>query len=376
MRCPSLASILSLAVFMLGSAAMTHGASAAPASGAPPIIIAHRGASAERPEHTLEAYRLAIAQGADYIEPDLVPTRDGVLVARHENEIGSTTDVAERSEFANRRTTRLIDGAEVEGWFTEDFTLAELKSLHARERLPMLRPANTAHDGRYKIPTFEEVIALAKSEGARLGRVIGIYPETKHPTYFRSIGLPLEEKLLETLAAHGLDSAKAPVFIQSFEAGNLAELAKRTKVRLIQLMAAEGGPADRPELNYATMATPAGLAAIAGYAHGIGVEKAMLIPRAADGRLQDPTPLVADAHSAGLAVHVWTFRPENYFLPQGFKGAGGPAGKGDAEGEIRAFLETGIDGLFSDSVPPARAAVDAMVGSGRVGIGSSARDAR
>src|SRR5690242_20240985 len=191
---------------------------------ADPVVIAHRGASGYRPEHTLASYRLAIAMGADFIEPDLVSTKDGVLVARHENEISGTTDVADHPEFADRRATKVIDGRPVAGWFTEDFTLAELKTLRAKERLPQVRPDNTRYDGMFEVPTFEEVLALAKQESRRTGRRIGVYPETKHPTYFDGIGLSLEEPLVAALRRHGLDRPRAAVIIQSFETGNLREL--------------------------------------------------------------------------------------------------------------------------------------------------------
>jgi glycerophosphoryl diester phosphodiesterase len=316
---------------------------------AQPIVIAHRGASAERPEHTLGAYALAIEQGADFIEPDLVMTKDGVPVARHENEISGTTDVADRPEFAGRKATKTIDGETVTGWFTEDFTLDELKTLRARERLPQLRPANRAFDGQETIPTFAEVVALARRHG------VGVYPETKHPSYFEGLGLPIEPAMLKVLAEAGWTDAAAPVFLQSFEVGNLERLRKVTRLRLVQLMAASGGPADQPGESYSRMATPDGLKRIAAYADAVGVEKAMVIPRGADGRLSGPTRLVADAKAAGLAVHAWTFRPENYFLPEGLKGAGGPAGTGDMAGELRAFVAAGVDGVFTDLVPPARA---------------------
>lgn len=315
-----------------------------------PLVIAHRGASAERPEHTLMAYRLAIAQGADFIEPDLVITKDGHLVARHENEIGSTTDVAQHPEFADRKTSKSIDGERITGWFTEDFTLAELKRLKARERLPQLRPANMAFDGTECIPTFEQILDLVKAESSARGRKIGVYPETKHPSYFRALGLPLEEPLLKTLGAHGLDKHDSAVFIQSFEVGNLQQLHRKTAVRLVQLMSSTGGPADRPDLSYAAMATAGGLKAVAAYADAIGVEKTMVVPRTENGTLAAPTTLVADAHKAGLQVHVWTFRPENYFLPTDLRRGEGLAERGDAPAEIRAFLAAGIDGFFSDSV--------------------------
>jgi glycerophosphoryl diester phosphodiesterase len=315
---------------------------AAPA--AQPLVVAHRGASANRPEHTLEAYQLAIDQGADYIEPDLVMTRDGIFVARHENEISGTTDVAEHPEFADRRTTKTIDGEEMTGWFTEDFTLAELRTLRTRERLPQLRPGNTEYDGQFPIPTLEEIIALAQ----RQNRTVGIMPEIKHPGYFSSIGLPMEEALAEQLAAAGYDGADDPVFIQSFEIAALSELDVLTDVRLLQLIAAEGAPADAPETSYAHMATPAGLRAIAAYADAIGPDKNLLISRTQIDEHGEPTSLVADAHAAGLLVIPWTFRPENYFLPANLRVGEDPRANGRAEEEISRFLRLGIDGLFTD----------------------------
>ena len=313
-----------------------------------PIVIAHRGSSGERPEHTLAAYDRAIEQGADYVEPDLVLTKDGVLVARHENEIGETTDVASRPEFADRRTTKMIDGVSMTGWFTEDFTLAELRTLRARERLPQLRGANTAFDGLYQVPTFEEIIRLVRAREAETGRTIGIYPETKHPSYFASIGLPHEGPLLQLLARYGYDSADDALFIQSFEAGNLERLNSLTAVRLIQLVSAEGGPADRPGTSYADMVSAEGLAAIARYADGIGPAKDMVIARNADGTLGASTGLVARAHAVGLAVHPWTFRAENYFLPANLRSGADPRTHGDLAAEIRAFIAEGVDGLFAD----------------------------
>jgi len=318
-----------------------------------PIIIAHRGASGERPEHTIASYALAIEQGADFIEPDLVLTKDGVLVARHENEISETTDVADKPQFADRKATKMIDGQKMTGWFTEDFTLAELKTLRAKERLPLLRKANTTYDGQFEIPTFEEIILLTKAKEKETGRRIGIYPETKHPSYFASIGLPHETPLLALLEKHGYTQKDDPLFIQSFEVGNLKALRGKTKLRLIQLMSKDDGPADNPVARYADMATPAGLKAIATYADGIGVEKAMVISRTMLGNLDGPTQLVADAHAAGLDVHVWTFRRENYFLPLAQKSGINPAAHGDLVAEIKAFLDAGIDGFFSDNVAEA-----------------------
>lgn len=308
-----------------------------------PIIIAHRGASGLRPEHTLAAYDLAIAQGADFIEPDLVPTRDNVLVARHENDITATTDVADHREFAARRATKLIDGEEHSGWFTEDFTLAELKTLRARERLPDLRPANRAFDGQFEIPTLAEIIALAKARSKEIGRTIGIYPETKHPSYFAAIGHPIEARLVAELHAAGWDSADAPVFIQSFEVNNLKALRTMTRLRLIQLLDSKGGPADHAAPSYAQMATPAGLKAIAAYADGIGPNKAMIWDGAGV-----PTTLVADAHRVGLKVHPWTFRAENAFLALAFRTGTAPGAHGRLADEITAFLGLGVDGVFTD----------------------------
>lgn len=326
-------------------------------SGEPPIIIAHRGASGERPEHTLAAYQLAIDQGADFIEPDLVLTSDGVLVARHENEIGSTTNVADKPEFADRKTTKMIDGREYGGWFTEDFTLSELKTLRAKERLPDLRAANRDYDGQFAVPTFQDVLDLLKSHEKATGKRVGVYPETKHPSYFESINLPHDGPLLRLLDSHGYAGADDPVFIQSFEVGNLKRLAGKTEIRLVQLVAGEGGPPDLEGVRYADMLTADGLADIAGYAAGLGPSKDLVIDRDALGRLASPTGLVAAAHSAGLEVHPWTFRRENYFLPTDHKSGLDPRDAGDLEGEVRAFIAAGVDGLFSDNPAQAVAAL-------------------
>jgi glycerophosphoryl diester phosphodiesterase len=295
----------------------------ASAAGPDILIIGHRGASGHRPEHTIESYTVAIQMGADFIEPDLVSTKDGVLIARHENEIGGTTDVADK--FPERKTTKTIDGQSITGWFTEDFTLAEIRTLRAKERLPF---RSHERDGMYPIPTFDEVIALADAKSKDVGRTIGVYPETKHPTYFRSIGLPLEPPLLETLAKHGKRDRGAPVFIQSFEPANLKLLRPQTTLRLILLLEATAE------------VSPARLAEIKTFADGIGPNTRLVIPANADGTLREPTTLVADAHNAGLLVHVWTLRSEPAFLS--------PSYGGDPLEEYRQFASLGVDGIFGD----------------------------
>lgn len=327
-----------LALLVLLASGCTHRVAPLEASVAPvarPLVIAHRGASGLLPEHTIEAYRLAIEQGADFIEPDLVITRDSVLVARHENEISETTDVADHREFVSRRTTKSIDGKDVAGWFVEDFTLAELKTLRARQRVAS---RDQSHNGRYTVPTFDEVLELALAESKRLGRTIGVYPETKHPSYFQRIGKPLEEPLLASLRQVGWDRADAPVFIQSFETGNLRTLAKQTRVPLVQLIDAKGAPFGE-STTYADMLTPDGLREIAGYARGIGPHKSLVLPLTGDGKPLAPTTLISDAHAAGLLVHPWTFRSDRPFLPAGFV---------HGQDECRRFFSLGVDGVFSD----------------------------
>ena len=317
-----------------------------------PIVIGHRGASAYRPEHTLASYELAIRMGADYIEPDLVSTSDRVLVARHENEISGTTDVASHPEFASRQRTKVIDGNPITGWFTEDFTLGELRTLRAKERIPALRPDNVAFDGLYRVPTLQEVIDLVKRHG------VGIYPETKHPTYFDSIGKSLEEPLVATLDANGYTNQHDKVFIQSFEVGNLRQLNRMTGVRIVQLLDAVGRPYDfvvsGDPRTYADLATPAGLRFISGYADGIGPNKNLIVPRDSQNRLLPPTQLVRNAHREGLVLHPWTFRNENNFLPEDFR-AGNPAAPeylratGNMVSELALFYSLGVDGVFSDN---------------------------
>lgn len=289
------------------------------------------------------AYERAIEQGADVIEPDLVMSRDGVLLIRHENEIGGTTDVADHPEFAARRTTKTIDGQSVTGWFTEDFTWAELRTLTARERLAELRPANTAFDGLEPILTFEAVLEIARAASARTGRVIGVAPELKHPSYFAAIGLPLEDAFVAMLEMHGLTGAEAPVIVQCFEIGTLERLRTRIATPLLQLIAADGGPADRPGQTYAAMTTPEGLAQIAAYADWIGADTVLIEPEP-----NAPTALIADAHTAGLKVAGWTFRVENLFLPPADRIGDDPAAHGRLQERLARFAAYGLDAAFMD----------------------------
>ncbi|KQW50904.1 glycerophosphodiester phosphodiesterase [Nocardioides sp. Root1257] len=324
-----------------------------------PQVFGHRGASGYRPEHTLASYRLAIQLGADYVEPDLVSTKDGVLVARHENEISGTTDVADHPEFADRKATKVIDGRPVTGWFTEDFTLAELKTLRAKERLPQVRPENTAYDGRFEVPTFAEVLRLVQREERRTGRTIGVAPETKHPSYFDSIGLSLEEPMLRTLDRFGLDSKRDKVVIQSFEVGNLRQLDRQTDLPLEQLVDAAGGPFDQPGTTYAAMVTPSGLRTISRYADWVGPNKDLVLPRdPVTGATGEPSDLVDDAHRVGLKVVVFTLRNENQFMATNFRVGTDPNADGDIHAEITAFLDAGVDGLFADYPDAAVAARD------------------
>jgi glycerophosphoryl diester phosphodiesterase len=323
-----------------------------------PLVIGHRGAAGYRPEHTLASYELAARMGADYIEPDLVSTKDGVLVTRHEPEISATTDVASHPEFADRRTTKVIDGVSFTGWFTEDFTLAELKTLRAKERIPDVRQRNTIYDGRFDVPTLQEVIDLTRRLSRELGRRIGIYPETKHPSYFRSIGLPLEPPLVRVLRRNGLDRKGSKVFVQSFETSNLTALDRELDVPLVQLFGAAGTkPFDFVESGdprtYGDLATPAGLREIADYADGVGPSKDYIVPRDTSGASLEPTSFVDDAHEAGLVVHPYTFRNENQFLPLELRSSADPNAYGNAIAEYEQFYGLGVDGLFSDNADTA-----------------------
>lgn len=331
--------VRSLALILL--AAMVPTASAAQDM----LIIAHRGASAERPEHTLAAYELAIDQGADYIEPDLVATKDLVLVSRHENELSGTTDVATREEFEDRRRDKTIDGRLVAGWFVEDFTLAELRTLRAKERIPSLRPANTRFDGLYQVPTLAEIVKLVRGKEAATGKRIGLYPELKHPTFLlQNAGIDLVDLLLREFRQLGI-TPDDPVFIQSFEVAPLQRLkARGGGFKLVQLVAPGEGPADEPTMRYAEMVTPTGLADVAKYADAVGAHIALVLNP--DG---SPTSLVADAGAAGLAVHAWTVRPENDFLPPMLRTGEEPKGRGCGDVKLAALLKAaGVAGVFSD----------------------------
>ncbi|MFF4622297.1 glycerophosphodiester phosphodiesterase [Nonomuraea jabiensis] len=334
------------------------GASAAPAAAeATPdrsqvVVIGHRGAAGHRPEHTQGGYELAVAMGADWIEPDLVPTKDHVLVVRHENEISGTTDVSLHPEFAARKTTKVVDGRNVTGWFTEDFTLAELKTLRAVERLPAIRQRNTVYNGYYQVLTFQEVLDLAKRLSLQYGRQVGVFPETKHPTYFRSIGLPLEEPLIETVRRNGLNRPGGPVVVQSFEPSSLKRVANDLRVPLWQALGTTGRPYDLTAAGdpttYADMMKPEGLAKIAQYAQWIGPDKSSAIPLNPDGSSGTPTTLVADAHKAGLKIGVYTFRSENQYLPLQLRRGQVATDHGDALAEYRAHLDLGVDAFVTD----------------------------
>ncbi|MFE1368558.1 glycerophosphodiester phosphodiesterase [Streptomyces anulatus] len=318
-----------------------------------PTVVGHRGASGYRPEHTLGSYQLALDMGAHIVEQDLVPTKDGHLVCRHENDITATTDVADHPEFAGRRTTKSIDGLSLTGWFTEDFTLAELKTLRAKERIPGTRPDNTLYDGRWTIPTFEEVLRWAEKEGRKRSKPVWLYVETKHPTYFRKLGLGLEEPLARLLRRYGRDRRNSALILQSFEPGSVQRLARLVDTPRIVLLS---GPKTRPwdfvdsgdPRTVADLVKPAGLAWMASFAQGIGPTLDLVIPKDASGRLTTPTTLVRDAHAKGLRLHPYTLRNENSFLPADFRRGTDPNAYGDVFGACAAYLATGIDGIFAD----------------------------
>lgn len=364
-----------LAALVLAGAPALAQSPASTLDGARPLVIGHRGASGYRPEHTLESYKLAIEQGADFIEPDLVSTKDGVLVVRHEPMLSGTTDVSTRPEFAARKTVKKIDGIETNDWFAGDFTLAELKTLRAKQAFP---DRDQSHNGKYEIPTLQEVIELAKSESARTGRTIGIYPEIKHSTFHGAIGLAIEDKLLEQLKAASWSEKSSPVFIQSFETANLKYLRGKTQLRLVQLVDADdvdkdGGvvlaaPFDKPydfvvtgdKRSFKDLVTAEGLKEIRTYADGVGPWKPYILagkqvlgedgkPKDlnGDGKIDEqdrvlgqPSNVVKDAHAAGLFVHTWTFRSEPKRLASNYKG--------DPVAEYKAYFDLGVDGIFSD----------------------------
>lgn len=314
---------------------------------ADPLIIAHRGASGDRPEHTLAAYELAIDQGADYIEPDLVATKDLVLVARHETELSGTTDVASREEFEDRRREKTIGDRRVAGWFVEDFTLAELRTLRARERVPSARPANIAYNGLYQVPTFAEVVQLVRAKEAETGRSIGLYPELKIPTWLlQEEGIDTVDLLATQLRQLDLDDADDKIFVQVFEVGPLQRLNKLIDSKLVLLVAPEGGPFDEPDMRWADILTPTGLAEVAAYADGIGPWMGHVL----DPETMQPTGLVDKARNAGLAIHPWTLRKENGFLPAKLQADGGPAADGQYKKFWSAAIASGADGFFVDNV--------------------------
>ncbi|MDX8164411.1 glycerophosphodiester phosphodiesterase [Acinetobacter pittii] len=335
------------------------------------LVVGHRGASALRPEHTLASYQKAIDDGADFIEPDLVSTKDGVLVTRHENEIGGTTNVSTLSQFADRKTTKNIDGKDLTGWFTEDFTLSELQQLKARERIPEFRPANTAYNDLYPVPTLEQVIELAEANYKKTGKIIGLYIETKHPTYFKNQKLAMEDTLLKTLAKYEYTRDIAPVYLQSFEVSNLKylkdqlDLHKTIKhAQIIQLYDAKTSqPADFVESGetktYADLATAQGLKDVAKYANGVGPGKGYILNFNDNGSVQT-TSFITDAHTAGLKVHPYTFRPENNYLPTPLKCSQDKPAERCPSGalkEFEAYFKAGVDGVFTDDPALGREAV-------------------
>ncbi|OAR27464.1 glycerophosphodiester phosphodiesterase [Streptomyces sp. ERV7] len=350
-----------LGAAVLGTAAAGLPAATASAQtrqGPVPYVIGHRGTAGYRPEHTLGSYQHALDLGAHVIEQDLVPTKDGHLVCRHENDITATTDVADRREFAGRKATKTIDGTAVTGWFTEDFTLAELKTLRAKERLPAVRQRNTLYDGRWDVPTFEEVLQWAEREGRRLGRRVWLHTETKHPTYFRGIGLPLEDRVAKLLRRYGRHRADSPQFLQSFEPSSIQRLSRLVDTPSVVLLSgtgtrpwdfvASGDPRTTDDL-----VKPEGLKWIASYAQGIGPTLDLIIPKDAAGRLTKPTTLVKDAHAHGLVLHPYTMRDENTFLPADFRRGTDPTAYGDAFGAFKTYFSTGIDAVFSDNADTA-----------------------
>ncbi|MEU6118963.1 glycerophosphodiester phosphodiesterase [Streptomyces sp. NPDC047117] len=362
---PGRRTVLSVAALGAGAAVLGGGAGTAVAAGRGhgghgggelpfPLVVGHRGASGYRPEHTFGSYQLALDMGADVIEQDLVPTKDGRLVCRHENDITATTDVADHPEFAGRRTTKTVDGVKLTGWFTEDFTLAELKTLRAKERIPGTRQHNTLYDGRWQVPEFEEVLQWAEREGRRRGRRIWLHIETKHPTYFRKLGLGLEERLAKLLRRYDRHKKNSPNFLQSFEPSSIQRLDKLVDCpKVVLLGTLKTQPWDFKEAGdprtVADLVKPEGLRWIASFAQGIGPDLTVIIPRTADGKLGEPSAVVQDAHDAGLVLHPYTVRNENTFLPVDLRKGSDPNAYGDSLAYFKALFATGIDGLFSDN---------------------------
>ncbi|MER7396012.1 glycerophosphodiester phosphodiesterase [Streptomyces sp. NPDC000151] len=362
---PGRRTVLSVAALGAGAAVLGGGAGTAAAAGRGhgahgggelpvPLVVGHRGASGYRPEHTFGSYQLALDMGADVIEQDLVPTKDGRLVCRHENDITATTDVADHPEFAGRKTTKTVDGVKLTGWFTEDFTLAELKTLRAKERIPQTRQHNTLYDGRWQVPEFEEVLQWAEREGRKRGRRIWLHIETKHPTYFRGIGLGLEERVAKLLRQYGRHKKDSPNFLQSFEPTSIQRLDKLVDCPKVVLL---GTLKDQPwdlkqagdKRTVADLVKPEGLRWIASFAQGIGPDLTVIIPRTADGKLGTPSSVVKDAHDAGLVLHPYTVRNENTFLPVDLRKGSDPNAYGNSLAYFKALFATGIDGLFSDN---------------------------
>ncbi|MGK3948486.1 glycerophosphodiester phosphodiesterase family protein [Microbacterium sp. K2] len=312
-----------------------------------PLVIGHRGAPGYRPEHSRSSYELALAMGVDAVEPDVVATKDGVLIVRHENEISGTTDVAQHPEFADRKTTKRVDGQALTGWFTEDFTWDELATLRSRERLPEVRLSSASFDGSQAILRLTDVLDIVRDGSIEHGREIGVVLEVKHATYFASIGLDLAPLIERDLRAAGWADGELPLIIECFESTILGELkARGIAASYIYLIEASGRPYDllvaqgKQALTYKATVTPQGLDALVGQVDGISVNKRML--------LTPGNSIVADAHARGLTVFTWTCRPENAFLSAEFRGAGGKSAYGDYEAEWGAIARTGVDGVFVD----------------------------
>ena len=320
-----------------------------------PLIIGHRGAPGYRPEHSRSSYGLALAMGVDAVEPDIVVSKDGVLVVRHENEISGTTDVADRPEFADRRTTKTVDDAELTGWFTEDFTWDELATLRCRERLPQLRPASASFDDQQPVLRLREVLDLVRDAALEQGREIGVVLEIKHVTYFAGLGWDVADLVQTELTDAGWADGELPLTIEAFESTALHRLRERgIRGLYVYLLEAAGRPFDlvaalgRAAPTYKQTARPAGLDRLVGVVDGISVDKRMILAPDRLGRVSGPSSVVADAHDRGLRVFTWTCRPENAFLVGQYRRRGGPAAFGDYEAEWGVIRDAGVDGVFVD----------------------------